>query len=116
MLLEWGQLIIIALATAACTVTLSRAKIFAPLRVWLADHWPWAGRLIACTYCTSHWVAAFLLVMFIQPGELFPAIAERGHVAVSFGLDWLAVVAISAPITGLVMLGHKLAAGADGQR
>src|SRR5262245_25967301 len=106
MLLTWGHLFVLALATATVTVTLSRAKVFQPLRLWLQDAWPWAGRLIACTYCTSHWVAMPLTIALlwpVAPAQVLPAV-----------LQWLAVVAMAAPAIALVMLAHKAVPPANG--
>ena len=56
----------IALATAAMALTTSRARIFAPLREWVASKSSWLGELFSCFYCTSHWVAIVLVAIY-QP-------------------------------------------------
>jgi len=57
---------ILALATATISQTSARAKITAPMREWVQGKNAWLGELAACPYCTSHWVA-FGLVLIYQP-------------------------------------------------
>ncbi len=105
------DLLSMALAVASITLTLSRASITKPLRTWLLETpgfhsedgklWTppdlrkgplaWLGKLLSCTYCTSHWVAA------------------------GVGLSWdhafhplriMAVVALAAPALWLTYKAH----------
>lgn len=48
-------------AVATVTLTLTRAKISAPLRRWVDQNGgQWSKDLISCPYCFSHWVAAIV--------------------------------------------------------
>jgi hypothetical protein len=60
------EVMVIALATAAISLTISKGRIFIPLREWIASRNTWLGELVSCFYCTSHWVAIALVVIY-QP-------------------------------------------------
>ena len=93
------DVIYLALATAAVSVTVAKSHGFEPLRKWTEitfARWPMIGKLVRCPYCISHWVA-FILVAIAQP-----------HVINSGPVDnWLvgsfAVVALAAIITGAIL-------------
>lgn len=50
--------ILLGLAVAAVATTIARGKIFSGLREWVWGRWEWAGELLRCPYCLSHWLAA----------------------------------------------------------
>jgi len=87
---------ILALATAAISLTLTKAQIFAPLRGWVASRSKWFGELASCFYCMSHWIAIAFVVIYR------PILVSRW-----FLLDLLvsvfAIVAVSAVISSLVL-------------
>lgn len=58
------QVVVLALATAAISVTISRAWIFASFRMWVSYHSAWLGELVSCSYCLSHWVAIVLVAIY----------------------------------------------------
>jgi hypothetical protein len=60
------QVVILALATASISVTLSKAKVFMPIRRWIWYRNKWLGELVQCSYCTTHWVA-FGFTLIFQP-------------------------------------------------
>jgi|SRR5690606_30327528 len=53
-------LFMVALAIAALSITLTRARIFKPVRDSLAERNYLLFKLVSCPYCTSHWLAALL--------------------------------------------------------
>jgi hypothetical protein len=55
------QLIAVSLVVMGLAHTISRERIFAPLRARLGGQDTWLGYLISCPYCPSHWLA-FVLV------------------------------------------------------
>lgn len=61
---EMYQVLVLSLATAAISVTVSRAQIFATFRTLVAEKSTWAGKLISCYYCTSHWVAIVFVLIY----------------------------------------------------
>lgn len=55
------QLFAVSAVTMGISYTLSRERLFAPLRAWLGGKETWLGYLVSCPYCASHYVA-FVLV------------------------------------------------------
>lgn len=89
------QVAILALATAAISVTVSRARVFASTREWVAAHNKWLGELVSCSYCTSHWVAIAFVAIYR------PVIISQ-WIVVDLFVSVFSVVAIAAIISGLV--------------
>ena len=52
-----------ALAIASIATTITRAKVFRWLRVWIADKSEFWGDLFSCPYCFTHWLSiAYILL------------------------------------------------------
>lgn len=83
------------LATAALSVTISRASITAPLREWVFSKSERVGHLISCDYCTSHWVAALVVFLALggQPTPTWPLV---------FVL-WAASIGVSTAVVSLML-------------
>jgi hypothetical protein len=81
------ELLLLSLATAAISLTLSKGKIFEPLREKFSQRSKWLGLLITCTYCTSHWVA-FALVAFYRPVPL-----QSGALLIDLFVSAFAIIA-----------------------
>ena len=56
-----GQLLALSAVVMGLSQTLTRERLFEPLRNRLGGQETWLGYLVSCPYCASHWVA-FLLV------------------------------------------------------
>lgn len=61
-----GVLLVLGAACAVVAMTISKSSIFERARVWLDRQSEWLGDLVACPYCTSHWVALAAVLAF-QP-------------------------------------------------
>jgi len=81
-------LLLMALAVATIANTVTKASVFMPVRVYMRRNHPWPGKLVTCSYCTSHW-AAFGVVAFVRP-HLVSAWAP-----VAFFVTAFAVVAVA---------------------
>ena len=93
---ELFRVFVLALATSAISVTISKAKVFEALRYWIAKRNKWFGELVSCSYCTSHWVAiAFVAIYRPRPIHQFFLIDIIVSVFV--------IVIFSAIVSGLVM-------------
>ncbi len=90
------QVTILALATAAISVTISKARIFASVREWVTAHSTWLGELISCSYCTSHWVAIAFVAIY-RP-VLIPQQA-----VVDLIVSVFAMVGIAAVMSGVII-------------
>jgi hypothetical protein len=87
---------ILSMLTAAIAFLLSESRIAAPLRSGATRLLPSFGRLLACGYCTGHWVA-FGLVAAYRPDVLeAPGVIElllaTLLVAWLAGLQWVTFV------------------------
>ena len=60
------QLLILSLAISAFSYTISKTIIFKPIRQLICQVWPWAGKLVSCPYCFSHWVSFGAIVYFYK--------------------------------------------------
>lgn len=43
--------------------TITKSRFFSPLRDWFIRRNERLGKLLRCTYCMSHWVAAFFVIL-----------------------------------------------------
>lgn len=84
-----GLLLEMGVATGVASLTLTRARPLRPMRQWIQQRSQWWGELVSCPYCISHWVAFVLVARHLT--SLDNAV-----------LEWLIVVAISAPVAALV--------------
>jgi hypothetical protein len=69
------QLLAVSLVVMGMAHTLSRERLFAPLRRRLGGSETWLGYLVSCPYCASHWIA-------------FALVPITGTYAVSVPYDW----------------------------
>lgn len=58
------RMVILSWVTATISLTLTRTYIFKKPRDWLRRRSEWWDKLASCPYCTSHWVALFLSLVF----------------------------------------------------
>jgi hypothetical protein len=93
--------VILVLPTAAISVTITRASVFEPLRVWVGQNSKWLGKLISCPYCLSHWVS-FLMVAIYQPVVIQSSLRLVDLLSSAF-----AIVALTSPISWLVYRSFK---------
>jgi hypothetical protein len=94
-------LVLLALATSAISLTLTKSHITEHLRSWVKTKSLFWGKFAGCAYCVSHWVA-FALVAWVGPEWLAFAFVEY-NVVVNFIVLSFSIVAISTIITGLGM-------------
>jgi hypothetical protein len=102
------RLLVLALATSAISVTITRSGVFLGPRTFIADRSKWFGEMAHCPYCMSHWVS--LVLMWWYGLRTLP----QTHWSVDLLVTALAVVAVASFFTLLVMLSYKYAALAAG--
>ncbi len=66
---EW---IVLSVIVWTVSTTISRARVFRPLRSWVKGRSDFFGEGVSCQYCISHWVA-FTLILIYRPHILPPA-------------------------------------------
>ena len=60
--------IIIALAVSPISFTITKTKIFKPIRSWAFSKNKFLGELLECPYCSSHWISLlFCIIIVPQP-------------------------------------------------
>lgn len=60
------ELVIISLAVSSASYSISRTEIIKPIRLLICQGWPWAGKLISCPYCLSHWISFGTIFYFYK--------------------------------------------------
>lgn len=60
----WERFFLVSLAVMCIANTISRERIFKPVRDKLGGKDTWAGYLISCPYCLSHWLAFGMVPLF----------------------------------------------------
>lgn len=60
----WEKYLLLSLAVMCIANTISRERIFEPLRNRLGGKETYFGYMIACPYCLSHWLAFGLVPLF----------------------------------------------------
>lgn len=93
---EWGTAAALSLAAGTAAFTITRTKISEPAREAIKKRSEWAGNLVSCPYCTSHWLAAAAVTL------MAPKITDRDSKVLNWGVSWLAVTAGSAVVSGWI--------------
>lgn len=86
----------LALAVSACSMTITKAKVFKGLRAAIEQRSTWLGGLLKCPYCTSHWLAVGAVVIYR------PHPVDCGFLALDLAVAALAIVALAAFSSGLI--------------
>ncbi len=89
------QLVALASAVSAISVTLTKSQLFASMRTWVRSQSRWLGKLASCHYCMSHWVS-FVMVAIYQP------VVVAKWWPIDLLVSAFILVAISAIISGLI--------------
>lgn len=75
----------LGIATGTASFTLTKSKVFASLRSWIAAKNKWLGDLFGCPYCMSHWLAAIAMAIYR------PRFLHTFWIA-DYGVAWLFMV------------------------
>lgn len=89
--------LVIAFAVAAMSYTIAKTKVSAPFRAWVKSKSEWAGGLVSCPYCTSHWLTLAAMLTFRSDIRLI-----WGHGFFDYMGTWAAIIAVSAIIVGQI--------------
>ena len=87
---------VLSLATTSISVTITKAKVFAPLRDFIFRIWNWLGELFSCPYCMSHWVAGVFVAIYR------PTIIHK-WIYIDLTVSLFVIVTISAIISGIIL-------------
>jgi len=81
LLRELGQLIGLAIVVMGLSHMITRERLFHGLRARLGGKETWAGYLVSCPYCVSHWIALVLVpVTGVYPLDVAPRWGAAGGV------------------------------------
>jgi hypothetical protein len=94
-------MIVVAMAVATISMTLSKGKVFIGLREWIDNRSDFFGDLIHCPYCTSHWVAFFACLVFQ------PILITSGIWIFDIILSAFAVTMMASVFSGLIFSSYK---------
>ena len=88
---------ILSLAIAAGALTVTKARISAPLRDRATAKSKWLGELVSCPYCFSHWLS------FAAVAAYRPALVHSGFIVLDLLVAAMAMVAVSALVVSAIM-------------
>lgn len=80
----WEKYFLISLAVMCIANTISRERLFQPLRDRLGGKETWVGYLLTCPYCLSHWLAFLFVPLF----DLRLLTVPHDWGALTWGLNW----------------------------
>lgn len=97
----------LSLAIGVMAMTITKTKIFRPVRIWTLDKSEWFGDLISCPYCTSHWLSFVLTAIYS------PLLFNSGIGLLDWFLTSLCVIAGSAVVSGTIFYAFAQMADED---
>ncbi|MGW8177511.1 MAG: DUF1360 domain-containing protein [bacterium] len=103
MLVDWNAVAIVVLLAGACAtmaMTLTKAVIFRGFREWVKTKSEFLGELFSCPYCTSHWIAGVLAVVF-RPRMIVT------NVVLDVIVSALVIIALTAPWCKLIFWSYS---------
>jgi len=81
--MRFGEIILLALAVASTSVTISKSNALEWFRNQVSRLGSWAEELIHCPYCLSHWIAAAGVCIMFQGTVLDLAITTMAVVTLA---------------------------------
>lgn len=83
--------VILSLATAAMSMTITKGEIFKPARALVAGAGnKWIAKLVNCPYCLSHTLAIFFVLWYR------PLLFARGGIALNLIVTIFAIITLAA--------------------
>jgi hypothetical protein len=90
--------VILAVAVAAVSMTVARAKVSKGFRDWVASKSTWLGDLFNCPYCISHWIT-FAAVAWYRP-----RVVTSGFILFDWIVSVFLIVAMASLVSGVIRL------------
>ena len=94
---QWSTIVALSLACAAITITITKARIFEEFRESIIRKSEWAGNLVSCSYCLSHWIAGILTILYR------PNVLAGGVLVIDMAITMFIIVCISTLFTGQIL-------------
>lgn len=95
------QLLLVSTLVMGIAHTIARERIFKPLRDRLGGKETWAGYLVTCPYCVSHWVAFFIVPLT----GTYPIVVPFDLGVVTPFLEWFFASVLVAVIAAFLRVG-----------
>ena len=93
------NLIILSMCVSTVSLTISKSKFFSPLRYCVNKRSERLGSFLSCSYCMSHWVAAFFVsLLYIYT----PIIMVTNIIFIDVTITIFATIALATIITGIM--------------
>ena len=88
--------VVLAVAAASVSITLTQTELFAPLRAAANKAGPMIGHLFHCFYCISHWVVIAGIATYR------PVLVSSGIPLVDWVVSTFFTIAVSAFFSGMI--------------
>jgi multisubunit Na+/H+ antiporter MnhG subunit len=90
--------VILAIAVAAVSMTIGRAKVSEGFRSWADNKSAWLGKLVNCPYCISHWIALVAVAWYR------PRVITSGFIVFDWFVSLFVIVALASLVSGMIKL------------
>lgn len=90
--------VILAIAVAAVSMTIGRAKVSEGFRSWADNKSAWLGKLVNCPYCISHWIALVAVAWYR------PRVITSGFIVFDWVVSLFVIVALASLVSGMIKL------------
>jgi hypothetical protein len=95
------QIFLAAMGVSVISMAVTMSELFKPFRGFVASKNKWAGQLVSCPYCFSHWVSAAVVLVL---GLHLPFWShEVSTVALIFAL-----IVLSAPFSWVLFASYSV--------
>ncbi|WP_373323054.1 DUF1360 domain-containing protein [Desulforamulus aquiferis] len=91
--------VMISMCISTISLTITKNKLFSPLRSLVRKRFNWLGTLLSCPYCISHWLAFFLVILFYH---YTPVIMVTDLVFLDIIITIFATISLATIITGVM--------------
>lgn len=98
---EVAQLFVASAVVMGLAHTITRERMFAPIRDRLGGKETWLGYLVSCPYCVSHWLAFALVPL---TGAHYVRVVHRWGLATDL-LEWFLSSVLVAVIAAFLRVG-----------
>lgn len=88
--------LVLAIASATVSITLTQTELFAPLRAWANRVHAMIGHLFHCFYCMSHWVVIAGIAVYR------PVIISSGILIIDWTVSAFFTIALAALFSGAI--------------
>jgi len=108
LIMDWNNvistvysLVIIAMAVSVISLTVTKTKVFKPMRLWIKSKSEFFGELFSCPYCFSFYPSVLFIILYA--GKLRLIYHFDGYLScIDYGISYLCMVCIASFFTGFI--------------